>query len=108
MIVYNIPQNLDPKTWAEVQKMWADVERERIKSDKEKWENIGKLLADTFYRYNVDKVVKVTTPVYWMMVFIVIVSAVLTAINKVSGDAFTFLMGTIAGYLISIVSKHAT
>mgnify|MGYP000453931800 CR=1 FL=1 len=46
-------------------------------------------------------------PAYVLIGAVVIGAIILTWLGKVSGETFAFLMGTVVGYIISLLAKHA-
>jgi len=102
-VPYNIiPLNIDSETWAEIQRKWIDVDREKIKA----LVDVAKEIVNGLKDYYLKKVHKVTLPSYILIAIVVIVATILTGLGKVSGETFAFLMGTIVGYIISLLSKH--
>jgi len=101
-IVYTVPPNLDSKTWADIQSKWIEVEREKNRALIELAGEVVNNLRD----YYLKKTTRATIPAYVLIATVVIGAIALTWLGRVSGETFSFLMGTIVGYIISLLSKH--
>lgn len=116
-IVYTVPPNLDSKTWADIQSKWVDVRLKEIEAEKEKNEiekeknraliELIREVANSLKDYYLKKIPRATIPAYVLIAIIVIGAIALTWLGRVSGETFSFLMGTIVGYIISLLSKYA-
>jgi F0F1-type ATP synthase assembly protein I len=100
-VIYAVPPSVDAETWAE-------VEKKRIESENEKTTKIIELareIADKFEKYQSAKISRVVLLSYLVIGGIIIGSTILTWIGKVGGETYAFLMGTVIGYIISILSE---
>ena len=107
-VIYAVPPSIDAKTWSEVQKRWAEVEEKRIEAQKERDSAIREIIKDIasrFERYYTAKTSRIAWPSYALITGIIIASTFLTWIGRVGGETYAFLMGTVIGYLISILTK---
>lgn len=101
-VLHTVPPNIDGETWAKVQQKWAEVEERKIDAYLE----FGEKLLEQFSKYYLQKTSKIAWPVYILVGISILASAILTGLGKMSGETFAFLMGTVVGYLISVLSKH--
>ena len=89
--------------------MWVDIEKQRIDVEKQKLKSLNDIVTfgvNKLEEYYLKKMPKLVWPVYGIMGLVILASGYLTYQGRISGDTFAFLMGTIAGYLISVISKH--
>ncbi len=108
-IIYTVPPNLDSETWAQIQSKWIDVELKKIESEREKTKALTELAREgmnTLKDYYLRRIPRTIIPAYILIGIVVVGATVLTWLDKVGGEAFTFLMGTVVGYIISLLSKH--
>ncbi|MEB3780552.1 MAG: hypothetical protein GSR85_10060 [Desulfurococcales archaeon] len=108
-VVYTVPPDIDPKTWADIQSRWVDVELRKIDAEKEKvkaYVELAKESIDSLKDYYLKKIPRITIPAYILIGAVVIGATGLTWLGKISGETFAFLMGTVVGYIISLLSKH--
>ena len=106
-IIHTIPPSVDAKTWAEVQKRWAEIEEKKIDQTAKIIESLTKDFADRFERYYSGKISKFLWSSVGLIAAVIIASTVLAWIGRVGGETYAFLMGTVIGYLISILTKIA-
>jgi len=107
--IYTVPPNVDPKTWADVQLKWVDAKLKEIEADKEKAKAFIELAREAMTHakeYYLRKIPRATLPAYMLIGVVVVGAIILTLLDRVSGETFAFLMGTIVGYVISLLSKH--
>jgi len=108
-VVYTIPPNIDPKTWADIQSKWVDVRLKEIEAEREKTKTFVELAREgmnTLKDYYLRKIPRATIPAYILVGTVVVGAIVLTWLGRVGGETFAFLMGTVVGYIISLLSKH--
>lgn len=108
-VIYTVPPNIDPKTWAEVQLKWVEVKLREIEVERENVRTFVELIKEgvnTLKDYYLRKIPRATTPAYILVGAVVIAATVLTWLGKVGGETYAFLMGTVVGYIISLLSKH--
>jgi hypothetical protein len=83
----------------EAEKIWSEVEK--YKADKIS-EGFSKLI-DAFREYYL-KTVRITLLAAWIIICLIfLATALLTYLGKVSGETFSFVAGTIVGYIISLL-----
>jgi len=105
-IIHTIPPSVDAKTWAEVQKRWAEVEEKKTEQTAKIIE-LTKDLAGRLERYYSAKTSKFVWPSIALIAAVIGTSTALAWIGRVSGETYAFLMGTVIGYLISILTRIA-
>jgi hypothetical protein len=98
------PQYLikDETKWLEVEKYKADVS----KFQTEKYLEIGNKLIDSYKEYATSGRRMITTAVFVFIALIFVSMAILTFFDKVNGETFAFVTGTIVGYIISILKQN--
>ncbi len=100
-IVLTVPPNIDSKTWAEVRLKEIEVQRETVRV----LEALAKDLSNTLKDYYLRKIPRTTIPAYTIAGLVVLSSTILTWYGKLGGETYAFLMGTIIGYIISLLSR---
>lgn len=108
-IMYTVPPSVDSKTWADIQSKWIDVRLREIETEKEKTEvfaELAKEAMNTLKDYYLKKIPKISLPAYILVGIVVGAVTFMTWLNKVSGETFAFLMGTVVGYIITLLSKR--
>lgn len=100
-LLSTVPPSVDPKTWAEVVSRVLEVEREKVKAI----ENAVNVAVGSLKEYFLEKATRISVPAYALVGAVVIASALLTWHGKLGGETFAFLMGTVVGYIISVLSK---
>ncbi|PNV81739.1 MAG: hypothetical protein C0179_01165 [Fervidicoccus sp.] len=108
-IVYEVPPSVDPETWANIQSKSIDVRLREIEFEREKTNAYVELAREgmnILEEYYLKKIPRITLPAYILVGAVVVGATMLTWLGRVSGETFAFLMGTIVGYIISILSKH--
>jgi len=108
-VIHAVPPNVDSKTWADIQFKWVDVRLKEIEAEREKVKAYVELAREgmnTLKDYYLRKIPRATIPAYILVGAVVIGAIVLTWLGRVGGETFAFLMGTIVGYIISLLSKH--
>jgi len=85
-----------------------DIEALKIQSEREKYivdkisESVSKIV-DAFKEYYL-KTTRTTLLAAWVLVGIIfLVTAFLTYLGKIGGETFSFVAGTIVGYIISLL-----
>jgi len=107
-IIYAIPPNIDPKIWADIQYKWIEVRLKEIEVERERAKGYIELAREgvnSLKDYYLRKIPRTTIPAYLIVAVIVFGAIALTWLGKVSGETFAFLMGTIVGYIISLLSR---
>ena len=100
---------MDPGTWASIQSKCVDVKLKEIEVEREKIKAFAKIAEEgmgSLKDYYLKKILRTTIPAYILIGAVVIGATVLTWLGKVGGETFAFLLGTIVGYIISLLSKH--
>ncbi len=92
----------DPEKWAEVQKYLADVEKEKTAI----YSDIANNLIDSVKQYSEKRRQNITFMVASLIGLIFISMAYLTYLDKVGGETFAFVTGTIVGYIISLLKQN--
>jgi len=108
-IIYAVPPNIDPKIWADIEYRRLEVRLKEIEVEREKTRDYVELAREgmnTFKDYYLKKIPRATMPAYILIAVVVVGAIVLTWLGKISGETFAFLMGTIVGYMISLLSKQ--
>lgn len=103
------PPNIDPKTWAEIQRKWIDIKAKELEIQKENVKAFIELLKEgvnSLKDYYLKKIPRTTLPTYILISIVIVGAIILTLLGRISGETFAFLMGTIVGYIISLLSKH--
>ena len=99
----NEPQYLikDEQKWLEVEKYKADVERYKT----EKYLELGNKAIDAIKEYVITGRRNITIAVFIFIGLIFFSMAFLTYFGKVSGETFALVVGTIIGYIISLLKQ---
>ena len=108
-VVYAVPPDIDAKTWADIQLKWVEVRLKEVEVEREKINALTELAREgmnSLKDYYLKKLPRATLPAYALVGAVVIGATILTWLGKVGGETFAFLMGTIVGYIISLLSKH--
>ena len=108
-VIYTVPPNVDSKTWAEIQSKWIDARLKEIEAEREKTKAFIELAREgmnSLKDYYLRKIPRATLPAYILVAAVVIGATILTWLGKVGGETFAFLMGTVVGYIISLLAKH--
>ena len=108
-VVYTVPPSVDAKTWADIQSKWVEVRLKEIEAEREKTKTFVELAREgmnSLKDYYLRKIPRATLPAYILVGIVVVGATVLTWLGKVGGETFAFLMGTVVGYIISLLSKH--
>lgn len=108
-IIYTVPPSLDAKTWSEIQLKWAEVRLKEVEAEREKTRALIELAREginSLKDYYLKKIPRATLPAHILISTVVIGTIILTWLGKVEGETFAFLMGTVVGYIISLLSKH--
>jgi len=108
-VIYAVPPNVDSKTWADIQSKQIDVRLKEIEVEREKIKAFIDLAREgmkSLKDYYLRKIPRATVPAYILIATIVIGATILTWLDKVGGETFAFLMGTVVGYIISLLAKH--
>lgn len=92
----------DEQKWLEVEKYKVDV----AKLQTEKYLEIGNKLIDSYKEYATSGRRIITTAVFLFIALIFVSMAILTYFDKVTGETFAFVTGTIVGYIISILKQN--
>ena len=109
-------EQVEQKYSEEEIKLWIELEKVRQETAKYSGDKIYqgfsdfcqvlKDLADTYKEYVLRKTLRVTAPLYFLIMVIFIGGVYLTVIGKISGEAMALLIGTIVGYIISLISQY--
>lgn len=108
-IIQTVPPSVDSKTWAEIQSRWIEVRLKEVEVEKENTKAFIELtreIMDNLKDYYLKKIPNITWPAYILVGVVVLGATILTGLGKVEGETFSFLMGTIVGYIISLLSKR--
>ena len=108
-IIHTVPSNVDAKTWAEVQSKWVEVRLKEVETEREKMNAFVELAREgmnSLKDYYLKKIPRATLPAYILVGTVVTGATILTWLGKVGGETFAFLMGTVVGYIISLLAKH--
>ena len=108
-IIYTAPPSVDAKTWAEIQSKWVEVRLKEVEAEREKMNAFVELAREgmnSLKDYYLKKIPRATLPAYILVGTVVIGATILTWPGKVEGETFAFLMGTVVGYIISLLAKH--
>lgn len=97
-------------------KLWIELEKVRQETAKYTGDKIYqafselcqvlKDLADTYKEYILKKTLRLTAPLYVLITVIFIGGVYLTITDKISGEAMALLIGTIVGYIITLISQY--
>ena len=106
----------DEKYTEEEIKLWIELEKVKQETAKFSGEKIYqgfselctvfKELAETYKEYVLKKTLRVTVPLYLLMAALLVAGTILTLLGKISGEAMALLIGTIVGYIITLISEH--
>ena len=112
---YNVPPNISDSAWLEAEKTRVEIEKEKLKIQEElekkrlelqeRLLTLAEKLAPEYKEYIKSKNKLVIIPSYIVILFIAGIATYLAAIGKISGETVAFLLGTLAGYAISITSE---
>ena len=83
----------------EAQKIWSEVEKYKVDKISE---SVSKLI-DAFKEYYL-RTARITSLSAWIILGLIFsVTAFLTYLGKIGGETFSFVAGTIVGYIISLL-----
>ena len=91
----------DEEKWLESERYKADIERLKT----EKYSELGYKLIDSYKEYVSSGRRTITVAVFIFIGLIFFTMAVLTYFDKINGETFAFVTGTIIGYIISILKQ---
>ena len=109
-------ERAEEKYTAEEIKLWIELEKVRQETAKFTGEKIYegfselcgvlKELAETYKEYILKKTLRVVAPLYVLILVIFVGGVYLTVTGKISGEAMALLIGTIVGYVITLISQY--
>jgi uncharacterized membrane-anchored protein YhcB (DUF1043 family) len=97
------------RLWIELEKVrqqTTQIQGEKIYQGFKEFCDVLRGLADTYKDYILKKTLRVAAPLYILMTVIFLGAVWLTATGKISGEAMALLIGTIIGYIITLISEH--
>ena len=91
----------DEEKWFEIEKYKAEIEKYKT----EKYIEVINNAIGAYKDYTVRSKRTITFGVFILITLIFFSMAILTYFNKVGGETFAFVTGTIIGYIISILKQ---
>ncbi|MGD0330086.1 MAG: hypothetical protein ABSB40_06515 [Nitrososphaeria archaeon] len=108
--IYTVPPAVTDKTWGEVQLKALDVQLKTLENQKYQIDKLGEFAdkgLNALKSYFGLKNMIMSALSYVLIAGIVIGAYLLTQSGKLSGETFAFLMGSVVGYIISILSERS-
>jgi len=109
-------EQVEEKYSAEEIKLWIELEKVRQETAKYTGDKIYqgfsefcgvlKDLTNTYKEYLLKKTLRLTAPLYVLLSVIFIGAVYLTITDKINGEAMALLIGTIVGYIITLISQY--
>ena len=92
-----------------IEKERIEIEKLRIETEEQKINymyELGKQAIEAFRNYYLQKTTRLVISSYTIVGITVVIAGILTYMGKISGETFSFLAGSIVGYIISVLAKH--
>jgi len=101
-VIYAVPPSVDAETWEKIESRRLSIQEKQITLISE----IAREVISGLKEYYTKKATRLTLPAYIIIGIITAVAGGLTWVGKISGETFSFLAGSIAGYIISVLAKQ--